>query len=107
MNIDETIKTFPKHEAVLRDFFQIKKRIPDHRFMPAHSESQFLTILDELLLEPQIKEMYLKLRSEFDEPEFVNAITSKVCYYPYEFFYYLIEKANVGRKMSCVFQLSA
>lgn len=90
MSIDETIKTFPKHEAVLRDFFRIKKRIPDHRFI--HGESQFLLILDELLLEPQKKEMYLKIRSELDEPDFVDAITSNVCYHPYGNFYYLIEK---------------
>lgn len=90
MNIEEIIKTYPKHEAVLRDFFRIKKRIPDHRFIPAHSGSQFLLILDELLLEPQKIEMYLKIRSEFDEPEFVDAIKSDVCCYPYKNFYYLI-----------------
>lgn len=79
MNIDETIKTFPKHKAILRDFFRSKKKIPDHRFIPAHGETQFLLILDELLLEPQKKEMYLKIRSEFDEPKIVDAITSNVC----------------------------
>lgn len=79
MNIDETIKTFPKHEAILRDFFRSKQRIPDCRFIPAHGETQFLLILDELLLEPQKKEMYLKIRSEFDEPKIVDAITSNVC----------------------------
>lgn len=81
MNIDETIRTFPKHEAVLRDFFRINKIIVDHRFEPSHSGTHFLTILDELLLEPQKIKMFLKIRSEFDEPEFIDAITSNVCYY--------------------------
>lgn len=86
MNIDETIKTFPKYEAVLRDYFRSKKRIPDYSFKPAQSESRFLLILDELLLENQKVEMYLKIRSEFDKPEIIDAITSNVCYHSYRLF---------------------
>lgn len=75
--MDDILKSFPKHKAVLQDLFRANERIPDSRYKP---ERQYLLILDELLSRTQQQNMYLKIQSEFD-PATVDNVTSNVRYY--------------------------
>lgn len=78
LKIDDIIRTFSKHEVALIEFFRTHKKLRhDHRYVPHFS--QFLTILDELLLERQKVEMYMKIRAELD-PDSVHDVTSNVRY---------------------------
>lgn len=78
MTFEDIIDTFPKHKVALIQIFQTHKNLGhDHRYISHFS--QFLTILDELLIERQKVEMYLKIRAELD-PCSVDSITSNVRY---------------------------
>lgn len=76
MKIKDIIETFPKHEVALTEIFHNQKNL-GHDYRYRSHFSQFLTILDELLLERQKVEMYLKIRAELD-PHSVDDITSNV-----------------------------
>lgn len=76
MKLEDIIRTFPKHEVALNEFFRNHVKLPDHRYVP---HLPFLSILDELLQERQKVEMYLKIRAELDRDS-VDHITSNVRY---------------------------
>lgn len=76
MKFENINRTFAKHEVALSEIFRNHRKLGhDFRYVP--SESQFPIILDELLLERQKVEMYLKIRAELN-PDSADNITSNV-----------------------------
>lgn len=76
MKIEDIIKTFPKYQAALKEFFRRKSKIPDCRFQP---DEDYLLVL-ELLDKMQQQKMYLHIRSEFADPVTEDHVTSDVCF---------------------------
>lgn len=78
MTIEDINKTFPKHKAALKGVFRNNLKVPDYRF---ETTQHCLLLLDELVSQSQQQKMYLRIRSEFANPDTADHITTPVCYH--------------------------